>query len=147
MRGQGVEGRVQQEKEKFIKIGEEALREGIDQATEGNRVGDISFAIQKKVEEAGYSIVRSLVGHGIGLKLHEDPQVPGCGKKNTGLILQSGMTLAIEVIYAQGSADVILESDGWTISTADGSLSALFEMTVAIGKLKAEILTALRYIP
>lgn len=129
------------EKEKFLKVGEEALWLGIEKAINGNRIGDISQAIQTKVEGAGFSIVRSLVGHGVGKSLHEDPEVPGYGKIGTGIFLQKGMTLAIEVIYTEGKPEVVLERDGWTISSADGSLAGLFEMSVIVGKEKAEVLT------
>ena len=127
--------------EKFLKVGEEALWLGIKQAVAGNTIGDISEAIQTKVESNGYSVVRALVGHGVGRNLHEEPEVPGYGKKGTGLILQTGMTLAIEVIYTMGNYEVILEDDGWTISSADKSLAGLFEMTLAVGEKKAEVLT------
>lgn len=130
------------EKTKFLKVGEEALWDGIKQAVEGRRVGDISNAIQTKVEEAGLSVVRSLVGHGVGKNLHEDPEIPGVGKKGTGPILKTGMTLAIEVIYTKGSPDVILEEDGWTYSSSDKSWAGLFEMSVIVGR-EAEVLTRL----
>lgn len=130
-----------QEKEKFLKVGEEALWEGVEQAIDGNSVGDISNAIQTRVEEAGYSIVRSLIGHGIGRSLHEDPEIPGYGKKGMGVKLKEGMTLAIEVIYTSGHHEVILGEDGWTFSTADKSWGGLFEMTVIVGKKEAEVLT------
>lgn len=132
-----------QEKEKFLKIGEEALRDGISQAVSGKRIGDISHGIQSKIEGAGYHVVRSLVGHGIGQNLHEEPEVPGFGNKDKGVILKEGMTLAIEVIYTKGTRDVILGSDGWTYSAADGSWGGLFEMTVIVGSKEAEVLTAL----
>jgi methionyl aminopeptidase len=128
-------------KEKFLKVGEEALFLGIKQAVEGNTVGDISSAIQGKVEGAGFHVVRSLVGHGVGEKLHEEPEVPGYGKKGTGLVLEMGMTIAIEVIYAKGTPDVVLDKDGWTYRSVDNSMTGLFEMTVAVGKKSAEILT------
>jgi methionyl aminopeptidase len=128
------------EKQRLLNIGEEALWLGIKQAVPGNTVGDIGAAIQSKVEGAGYSIVRSLVGHGVGKHLHEEPEVPGYGRAGTGLMLQAGMTLAVEVIYNQGSADVILEDDNWTISTKDGSQAGLFEMTIIVGK-EPQILT------
>ena len=130
-----------EEKQKFLQVGEKALWDGIDQAVVGKRVGDISAAIQTRVESAGYSVVRSLVGHGIGKSLHEDPEIPGVGEKDKGPILKQGMTLAIEVIYTKGSSEVILEPDGWTYSSADSSWGGLFEMTVIVGKEKAEILT------
>lgn len=143
---QSVKGKVQSEKEKqeFLQAGEQALQDGIAHAVEGNRVGDISAAIQSMVEGAGYSVVRALVGHGIGKKLHEEPEIPGYGQKGTGMILKSGMVLAIEVIYAQGDYDLVLEKDGWTYSTADGSLGGLFEMTVIVGKEKPEALTSIK---
>ncbi|MBI2011286.1 type I methionyl aminopeptidase [Candidatus Daviesbacteria bacterium] len=125
----------------FLKVGEEALWLGIKQAIDGNTIGDISNAIQTKVENEGYHIVRTLVGHGIGKKLHEDPEVPGFGIAGTGLILQAGMTLAIEVIYTEGTPNVVLSDDKWTYCSADGSLGGLFEMTVVVGKEKAEVLT------
>ena len=129
------------EKEKFLSVGQEALWDGIAQAIDGNRVGDISSAIQTKVESAGYSVVRSLVGHGVGKSLHEDPEIPGYGKKGTGTFLKQGMTLAIEVIYAMGNYQVALEDDGWTYKTLDKSLSGLFEMSVVVGKKEAKVLT------
>ncbi|OGE40218.1 type I methionyl aminopeptidase [Candidatus Daviesbacteria bacterium RIFCSPLOWO2_01_FULL_38_10] len=129
------------EKEKFLKAGEEALWDGIAQAIEGNRVGDISNAIQAKVEDSGYSVVRSLVGHGVGRSLHEPPEIPGFGAKGSGVALKSGMTLAIEVIYAKGSSEVLLSKDGWTYEALDKSWGGLFEMTVIVGRNKPEILT------
>jgi methionyl aminopeptidase len=129
------------EARKFLAVGEEALWLGIRQAIEGNTVGDISNAIQTKVEGSGYQVVRSLVGHGVGRALHEDPEVPGYGEKGTGLVLQEGMTLAIEVIYAKGTSKVELAQDGWTYISSDGSISGLFEMTVIVGKKAAGVLT------
>lgn len=140
---QRSEIRDRKEKEKFLKTGKEALWLGIAQAVSGNRVGDISAAIQQKVEGSGYSVVRSLVGHGVGRSLHEEPEIPGFGEKNQGPILKSGMSLAIEVIYAQGKSDVVLEADGWTFATSDKSWGGLFEMTVIVGN-KPEILTGWR---
>lgn len=131
------------EKKKFLKVGEEALWAGIAQATDGNRVGDISNAIQTRIEGAGYSVVRSLVGHGVGKSLHERPEIPGFGEKGKGTVLKNGMTLAIEVIYTKGGYEVVLEKDGWTFSTVDKSWGGLFEMTVVVGKDRAEVLTAL----
>lgn len=128
-------------KMEFLKAGEEALWDGIAQAVAGKKVGDISSAIQVGVEGSGYHIVRSLVGHGVGKALHEQPEIPGIGTIGTGAILKEGMTLAIEVIYAKGSYEVVLDKDGWTYSTADKSWGGLFEMTVVVGKDKAEVLT------
>lgn len=129
------------EKEKFLKAGEEAMWQGINQARSGSKIGDIGASMQKVVEGAGYSVVRSLVGHGIGRKLHEDPEVPGFGKTGRGLPLKSGITIAIEAIYNQGGSEVLLEEDGWTISTKDGTWGGLFEMTVVVGSEEAEVLT------
>ena len=129
------------EKEKFLKAGEEAMWQGINQARSGNRIGDIGAAMQKVVEGAGYSVVRSLVGHGIGRKLHEDPEVPGFGRPGRGLPLKKDMTIAIEAIYNQGGPDVVLDNDGWTISTKDGTLGGLFEMTLIVKDDQAEVLT------
>ncbi len=128
----------------FLKTGRKALEKGIEQAKAGNRVGHISKAIQDTVEGKGYTIVRSLVGHGVGRKLHEDPEVPGF--LNVPIqrtpILKEGMTIAVEVIYNMGKSDVIYaNNDGWTIRTRDGSISGLFERTVAIGKESPRILT------
>lgn len=133
-----------EEKKKFLRIGEQALWEGIAKAVDGGRVGDISHGIQSKIESAGYSVVRSLVGHGVGRSLHEEPEVPGYGQSGTGVRLVSGMTLAIEVIYTQGGYEVVLDPDGWTYKTQDKSLSGLFEMTVGVRKGEAEVLTRLR---
>ncbi|MBI2017486.1 type I methionyl aminopeptidase [Candidatus Daviesbacteria bacterium] len=132
------------EKERFLEAGERALWKGIEQAVDGNRIGDISFAIQSTVEGAGYSVVRSLVGHGVGQNLHEEPEIPGYGKKGTGSILKSGMTLAIEVIYTKSSSDVILDKDGWTYNSADASWGAVYEMSVVVGREKAEVLTSIQ---
>lgn len=131
------------QKERFLQVGEEALWDGIAQAVEGNRIGDISNAIQTRIEEAGYSVVRSLVGHGVGKKLHEEPEIPGFGEKGTGMRLKRGMTLAIEAIYTKGRPEVVLDSDGWTFKAADNSLGGLFEMTVNVGKTQAEVLTGI----
>jgi methionyl aminopeptidase len=132
------------EKESFLKVGEEALWDAIEKATEGSRVGDISSLIQSKIEGAGYHVVRSLVGHGIGKNLHEEPEIPGYGEAGTGPVLKSGMALAIEVIYTKGTADVKLDKDSWTYLSADGSWGAVFEMTVIVGKKQAQVLTVVK---
>lgn len=125
----------------FLKAGEEAMWQGINQARSGNKIGDIGAAMQKVVEGAGYSVVRSLVGHGIGKKLHEEPEVPGFGRAGKGLPLKKDMTIAIEAIYNAGGPDVMLDADGWTISSRDGTWGGLFEMTVIVGGDQAEVLT------
>ncbi|OGY23770.1 MAG: type I methionyl aminopeptidase [Candidatus Woykebacteria bacterium RBG_13_40_7b] len=127
----------------FLKTGKEALKDAIREAKTGLHIGDISFAIQTRVEGAGFGVVRNLVGHGIGKALHEDPLVPGFGKRGEGPCLREGMVLAIEVIYNMGSPKVLLREDGWTIKTADKSLSGLFERTVAVRNERPLILTTL----
>ena len=134
-------GEIDKQKEKFLKIGQKTLEVAIEKAKVGNTIGDISETIQKGIEQAGYSVVESLTGHGVGRQLHEDPMVPGIGKSGTGSKILKNMTLAIEVIYAQGSGDVVLEHDGWTISTRDGSLSGLFEKTIAVSQNGPIVLT------
>lgn len=132
---QATSGKRQEEKEKFLKVGEEALQKAIAKAQAGNHIGHISEVIQTIVEGAGYSVVRSLVGHGVGRSLHEEPQVPGFlrGKIENTPILAEGMTIAIEVIYAMGGSEVVyINDDGWTIGTKDGSLAAVFETSIAI---------------
>lgn len=138
---------VENEKNKFLEVGEEILWKTIAQAHEGKRIGDISASIQQGVENAGYNVVRNFSGHGIGTKLHEEPEIPTFGKIKTGLKLKKGMVLAIEVIYTSGSGDVYEDrSGGGTIVAADHSLGGLFEMTVIVGKKSAEILTDWRKI-
>lgn len=122
---------VTPETQKFLEVGMGTLKKAISMAQVGNKIGDISSAIQKGVEGAGYSVVKSLSGHGVGQELHEDPMIPGFGKPNTGPKILKNMVFAIEVIYAQKSSNVFLEEDNWTISTKDGSLSGLFEQTIA----------------
>lgn len=128
----------------FVETGKKALEEGIRRAQAGNHVGHISQAIQGIVESQGYSIVRSLVGHGVGRQLHEEPEVPGYlqGKISDTPVLREGMTIAVEVIYNMGKRDVVYGNhDNWTIKTKDGSLSGVFERTIAITKDGPEILT------
>ncbi len=118
-----------------------ALYEGIEQCVAGNRLGDVSAAIQRRVEDDGHSIIRSLVGHGVGREMHEDPQIPNYGKPGTGPPLEEGMVLAIEPMVNVGGRDVRLGSDHWAIYSADGSLAAHFEHTVAITGEGPRILT------
>jgi methionyl aminopeptidase len=124
----------------------ESLFKGIEQASAGNRMGDISYAIQSHVESFGYGVVRELVGHGVGKKLHEDPEVPNYGKRGRGVKLVEGMVIAIEPMINQGTKRVVQERDGWTIRTMDRKPSAHFEHMVAIGKDSADILTTHEYI-
>lgn len=131
----------QEEKKRFLKVGERTLWESIGKAVEGNRIGDISATIQAGIERAGFSVVKSLAGHGVGRSAHEEPEIPEFGKVGQGRILKKGMTLAIEVIYTEGNGEVITREDGWTIAAADRHLGGLFEMTVIVGKEQPEIIT------
>jgi methionyl aminopeptidase len=134
-------GEVSEEKMRLMRVTEESLLKGIEQAVVGKRVHDISNAVQQYVEANGFSVVRDLVGHGVGKKLHEEPSVPNYGDPGTGPALKDGMTLAIEPMVNAGTWRVKVAADGWTVLTADGKPSAHFEHTVAIKNGKAEILT------
>jgi methionyl aminopeptidase len=130
--------------DKFLKTGEKAMWEGIKAAKLGQRVGDISKTIQEIVEGQGYSVVRNLIGHGVGKELHEDPEVPGflSGSILRTPLLKEGMTIAVEVIYNMGKSEVVYgNNDGWTIKTKDGSLSGLFERSIAITREGPVVLT------
>jgi methionyl aminopeptidase len=136
-------GEVDEEPLRLLDAGKQALEAGIGAARAGNRVGDISHAVQEVVEGAGFSVVRSLVGHGVGRSYHEEPQIPNFGEPGRGPLLQSGMTIAIEPMITAGGPDVYLHDDEWSISTEDGSLAAHFEHTVAVNEEGApRILTA-----
>jgi methionyl aminopeptidase len=124
----------------------DSLHLGIAQAKSGNRIGDVSYAIQSYVESFGYGVVRELVGHGVGKKLHEEPEVPNYGKRGKGVKIVPGMVFAIEPMINQGTKSVVQERDGWTIRTADKKPSAHFEHTVAVHKDRTEILTTHEYI-
>jgi methionyl aminopeptidase len=134
-------GDVGAEAQDLLAATREALRRGIEQARAGNRLGDISAAVQTYAEENGYSVVRDLVGHGIGRQMHEEPQVPNFGTPHTGVDLKAGMVLAIEPMVNIGGPAITFDSDKWTVRTADGSLSAHFEHTVAITDNGPDILT------
>jgi len=126
----------------LMKVTKEALYKGIEKAIAGNRIGDIAFAIQEHTERKnGYGVVRELVGHGLGLSLHEDPQVPNYGKRGSGPKLKEGLVLAIEPMINMGKKEVYTERDGWTVRTKDGKPSVHFEHDVAIRKHKADILS------
>jgi methionyl aminopeptidase len=135
-------GEIEPEAQSLLDACRAALSAGIDEARPGNRVGDISAAVQRTTEAAGFSVVRSLVGHGVGRKMHEEPQVPNFGEPGRGPELVTGMTLAIEPMITAGSSDVFVAEDRWSISTKDGSLAAHFEHTVAIDEDGPRILTA-----
>ena len=134
-------GKVSEEKTRLLKRAEESLYKGIAQARAGNRVHDISAAVQSHVEGGGFSVVRDLVGHGVGRHLHEDPAIPNYGQAGTGTVLQRGMTLAIEPMVNLGRYPVRVDRDGWTIRTADGQPSAHFEHTILVTDTEPEILT------
>ena len=120
-----------------------SLIEGIQYARVGNHLHDISHAIQNYVESRGYSVIRDLVGHGIGQSMHEEPQVPNFGEKGTGVLIKPGLTIAIEPMVAKGNHEIDFLNDGWTAVTRDGSLSAHFEHTIAVTNQGAFILTEL----
>jgi len=134
-------GEISQEAQRLLEVTREALALGIAQARPGGRIGDISHAVQTHVEAAGLSVVRELVGHGIGREMHEEPQVPNYGPPGRGPRLMVGQVLAIEPMVNIGGAEVVTGSDGWTIATRDGSLSAHFEHTVAVGATGPVILS------
>ncbi len=134
-------GEVSAEALRLIKYTEKALFKGIHEARIGNRLGQVSYAIQKYAEEHGFSVVREFVGHGIGRKMHEDPLVPNYGRVNQGPELKEGMTIAIEPMLNIGARNVFTKADDWTVVTRDGSLSSHFEHTIAITDRGPEILT------
>lgn len=134
-------GSVAAEVTTLLTTTQRALAAGIAAATIGNRIGDISAAIQAIGDEAGYGIVRQLVGHGVGYDVHEEPHVPNYGEAGTGLKLEAGLVIAIEPMFTLGGDDIIIADDGWTVATADGSLAAQFEHTVAITANGPRILT------
>ena len=134
-------GAISDEVQRLLDACQAALEAGIEQCTPGNRLSDISHAIQTATEEAGYAVVRSLVGHGIGRSMHEDPQIPNYGDPGRGPELAAGMTFAVEPMITAGASDVVVHDDEWSISTADASLSAHFEHTVAITDEGPRVLT------
>jgi methionyl aminopeptidase len=139
-------GIVKPEIQLLLKVTKEALCRGIEKAIEGNHLRDIGFAIQKHAEKNNYSVVREMVGHGIGKNLHEDPQVPNFGKRGRGLKLREGLVLAIEPMINLGGKEIYCQDDGWTVVTADGQASAHFEQTIVVRKGKAQILSGFEFI-
>ena len=135
-------GDIDDEAQRLLEVGQAALEAGIEQARAGKHVGDISAAVQRTTEEGGFAVVRSLVGHGIGRSMHEEPQIPNFGEAGHGPLLAPGMTLAIEPMINAGEPGVWVADDRWSISTEDGSLSAHFEHTVAVTEDEPRILTA-----
>ena len=139
-------GTVSDEKQKLMKITKEALYLGVEQAVVGNRIGDIAWAVQTHCEAHGYSVVREMVGHGIGNRLHEEPEVPNYGKRGTGTLLQKGLVICIEPMINLGKRHIVQERDGWTIRTGDNQPSAHFELAVAVDVGKPDILSTFEYI-
>ena len=137
-------GSVSAKAERLMRVTEQGLYDAIEQARSGNRLGDVSAAVQERVEAAGFSVVRDFVGHGIGRSMHEDPQIPNYGVRGRGILLRTGMVLAIEPMVNEGSYRVKVLPDGWTVTTEDGGLSAHFEHSVAITENGPEILSRLQ---
>jgi len=139
-------GEIDDEKRRLLEYTRESLEEGVKQAVVGNRVGDISWAVQNKAESGGYSVVRELVGHGLGKNLHEAPEIPNYGRRGRGPKLKKGLVICIEPMINMGGRNVRQMKDGWTVRTADGKPSAHFEYAVAIRQNKADVLTTFEYI-
>jgi methionyl aminopeptidase len=136
-------GRIADDLKRLLRVTQEALEEGIRAVRPGGHLGDVSAAIQKFAERQGFSVVRDFAGHGVGRRLHEDPQVPNFGRPGNGILLRPGMTLAIEPMVNAGGSDVTVDPDGWTVRTQDHKPSAHFEHTVAVTEAGADVLTRL----
>jgi methionyl aminopeptidase len=139
-------GEISDELEKLLRTTKESLYEGLEKAKVGGRVGDIGYAVQKYVEERGYSVVRELVGHGVGKNLHEGPEVPNYGKQGKGLKLQRGLVIAVETMINMKKKEIIQKQDGWTIKTKDDQPSAHFEHSIAISNGSPDVLSTFKYI-
>jgi len=139
-------GQISDDVRRLLDYTRASLEEGVKEAVAGNRVGDISFAVQTKAESGGYSVVRELVGHGLGRKLHEPPEVATFGTKGTGPKMEKGLVICIEPMINAGRKETLQMRDGWTIKTADGRPSAHFEYAVAVNKGKADVLTTFEFI-
>lgn len=139
-------GEVSDEVKQLLRTTKEALYLGIEKAVPGNRIGDIGNAIQTYCEKRGYGVVREFVGHGVGKKLHEDPEVPNYGRRGTGPLIKNGMTIAIEPMINMGSKNVFQEADGWTCRTKDRKPSAHFEHSIAVHHGKPDILSSFDYV-
>jgi methionyl aminopeptidase len=139
-------GEVAPEVKRLLDYTKASLEEGVRKAVAGNRIGDISHAVQSKAESGGYTVVRELVGHGLGKKLHESPEVPNYGKSGTGPKMQKGLVICVEPMINAGSKETVQLRDGWTVRTADGKPSAHFEYAVAVDKDKADVLTTFEFI-
>jgi len=134
-------GKISAEAKRLISATRNALNKAMAEARDGNHLGDVSFAVESEAKKNGFSVVKDLYGHGVGATLHEDPLIPNFGKKGTGIMLKAGMTLAIEPMLNVGASEIRTLEDGWTIVTADGSLSAHFEHTILVTKGAPKILT------
>lgn len=139
-------GEIDDEIKRLLEYTRASLEDGVKEAVAGKRVGDISFAVQSKAESGGYSVVRELVGHGLGKRLHEAPEVPNYGKRGTGPKLEKGVVICIEPMINMGIKETLQMRDGWTVKTADGKPSAHFEYAVAVDKGKADVLTTFKFI-
>jgi methionyl aminopeptidase len=139
-------GNVSQEVAKLLKITKESLFLGVENAVVGKRVGDIGNAIQSYCETHGYSVVREMVGHGLGRNLHEEPEIPNYGRRGTGMKLNKGLVICIEPMINLGKRQIVQEADGWTIRTSDRMPSAHFELAVAVDNGKADVLSTFKYI-
>jgi methionyl aminopeptidase len=139
-------GELSEDVKRLLTVTKQSLYKGLEKAVAGNRLGDMSATIQQEVEKEGFSVVRELVGHGIGRNLHEAPEVPNYGKRGQGIKLQNGLVIAVEPMVNLGSKNIVQEADGWTIRTRDNKPSAHFEHTIVVRKDKAEILTSFEYI-
>ena len=139
-------GEVDEEVKRLLRTTKESLYIGIEHAVEGNRIGDIGHAIQEYCEKRGYGVVREMCGHGVGRKLHEDPDVPNYGRKGTGPLIKNGMVIAIEPMINMGSKNIVIERDGWTTRTKVRKPSAHYEHTIAIHHGKPDILSSFQYV-
>ena len=139
-------GEVEEEVKRLLRTTKESLYIGIEHAVEGNRIGDIGHAIQEYCEKRGYGVVREMCGHGVGRKLHEDPDVPNYGRRGTGPLIKNGMVIAIEPMINMGSKNIVIERDGWTTRTKDRKPSAHYEHTIAIHHGKPDILSSFQYV-
>lgn len=139
-------GEVSEEVSRLMQVTKEALCKGAEQAVAGNRIGDISYAVQQHAEKNGYSVVRELIGHGLGKNMHMKPDVPNYGSKGRGPLLKKGMVICIEPMINMGKKGVVFEKDGWTVRTQDRKPSAHFEYAVAIGQHAPDILTTFEFI-
>lgn len=139
-------GEISDEKKRLLEVTRASLFKGIEAANAGNRIGDIGYAVQNFCEKAGYSVVRELVGHGLGTNMHEAPEVPNYGKRGRGTKLEEGMVICIEPMINMGKKFIVQENDGWTIRTKDRQPSAHFELAIAVQKEKADVLSTFKYI-